>query len=390
VLLLSSPAAEADPAGSTNQVSALAVVPWDITGMVDSTANDRRTTVVVTNGGPGAAWPMHMRLHLAVIFQDFNVQEFDCPVKPSDTSTIRFAKSDSAQIEGQSTIELTCLNPWTQKQEADEMILYQPDADRGLLFISHEVYNPSTGEFWTAGENTLLANAWITDVTQGSEYMISAIKFEGDDPNGDRTYKFNGGEFAQFPAQILTNYLVPTKNTPSTTAELILFQLDFAAGMPAVAKVKTTLYNQAGVASGGTVLTLNKAVDFIDLFNLTSVPKEEFEAASLVLRPQRVSRPDDHDVVFGNADGGRITPVHGWLVRTIPDLADLEPDPVDNPEPDETLVFGGVGASAQALDSGETPMPRMGDKYTFYLGCPGVITEPDDDDDGDEDSCFDD
>jgi hypothetical protein len=375
-LLLSSAAAQADPlAGARNQVSALAVLPWD----VGDTYGGRITTVVLSNGGPAPEPPLRMRLHVLVIYPNFHFTQFVCPVIPNDTTSFTFERDPQT---GSPVVRYNCQDAILPPPTQHETTLSLAQSS-GIIFISHEEFSPWQPGGATSGVNTLFANATVWDVVQGSAYSFDAIHFTGDAPNRDRSYKFDNREFSAFPSTVATNYILPTKDygTPGITADLILFTIDgtlSSAAAPSAA-VHATFFDEAGIFAGTGSITLQSAsVQVVNLAtykpDLVSPPSKSL-AASVILTPGPVQRNDGvHDAPrplgSGNGDGFRMTPVHGWIVQTAPSWTAI-------PGSYGPAYSSGALAWARALDSGEVSVPRNGDTYALRAPCGSFLTEPD-------------
>jgi len=290
--------------------TAAAVAAPVITGGSSVSYNSNAVTLVtVTNAGP------EVILHVNVISgdsgDDWQAQNFDCRVTASETVLFVFEPGSSG-----SDLSYEC-NLNTDVVDRTPMI-----TRNGIMFISLE--DPATGE--TLNSDQIFADWVVVDYGSGSAFSSGAIAFQGGVPDGgtpDRKYRFDGIEYAQFPAALATNFVAPDYDID---AHLVLFTLDGTAGAanggPEVS-VSVKFYNDDEVQfSAGYTFDCFSIVDLRSIDPRFDASALGSLAGHLTLTPELTNYSDlAHDSQYdgGGVIGVRKTPVHGWIVQTISD-----------------------------------------------------------------------
>jgi hypothetical protein len=247
-------------------------------------------------------------------YHHWSASSFSCYVTGRETTLFKFTPDGY----GRSKVEFEC-----STQGANET--FPPQA---LSIPRTEYFNHSTGIMFIAIEQNgvtvsknVLFGDWVTvDYAAGSAYSAEAIAFQGKDPfsqNGDRVYKFDNKEYAAFPALLATNFLAPNRGIK---AELVLFTLDGTTGQsPVPVDLHYNFYNDDEVKRDG-----DYAFDCFAIVDLAWVDSrfEEYRlqspAGHLELEPRDVTNGNAaHDRLFGDNNGVRNSPFHGWIVQTI-------------------------------------------------------------------------
>ena len=176
------------------------------------------------------------------------------------------------------------------------------------------------------GQDILFGDAVVIDVVTGQAYSFAPIAFQdGADINdGDKVYKFDGQEYAQFPSSLATNFIAPNFNGNRIRAELILFTLD---GTTSNAAPPRAAVSGLGWDDDETPFNWSHefdCFDVVDLLDITNNFSQEIMAGAvpgtlsghLTMTPQPIATAaDSHDVEFGDGNGTRRRAVHGWIVQ---------------------------------------------------------------------------
>jgi hypothetical protein len=228
-----------------------------------------------------------------------------------------------------------------------------------------------SGQPRTRGSNALFGDATIIDFGQGYAYSVSAIHIQdGYGRNdGDRQYRFDGEEYAAFPAALTTNFVSPTFD--GISANLILFTLDGKTndGVPIEFAVTGDVFDDdENPTSGGEKFDCFANVPLQDVFSANVF--REFSGSPvghmelLVSQVSNQVDTNEQSPVTGDASGNRRRPVHGWIVQHIVNGANAT-----NPEWPNVPGFTGSGAFARTLTQGTLAMaPTAGDYPALSAG----------------------
>ncbi len=287
-----------------SETSALVVVPF-------LTAPGVFTEVVVTNG---LAEPITLAINVlnGDAGEAWDTASFECRVSARETTRFEFQTLFTGSL-----VDFECSTTDATSTSAPEDLNVPRrellTAESGLMVVAIE----SGGA--TVSKNGLFADATIVDVAQGSAYSVAGIGFQGLDPlgqDGDRQYRFDGLEYAEFPASLATNFHAPDADT---TAELWLFTLDGTADVsPVPAALRVFFYNDDELERDA-----NTAYDCIGLIPLEAIDPRFSEeglgspVGHLTLRPRAVAVTSAHETTGVGSDGFRVTPSHGWLLQTL-------------------------------------------------------------------------
>jgi len=172
----------------------------------------------------------------------------------------------------------------------------------------------------------------------GLAYSFGAIAFQGGTGanDGNKIFRFDGQEYARWPSTVATNFLVavPNGGPPGFLAELILFTLDGKTGNPVLPRVSVS-----GLAfdDDENAFDFSHVFDCFDIVSLDDLSANfallfpNSPSGHLLLVPQQVgtgSPNDVHDQGFGDGNGVRRRPVHGWIAQTIPANLGVAPQPL--------------------------------------------------------------
>jgi hypothetical protein len=368
-------------AGGTNTLSAALAMPFDVG---DPLPAMRITQATVVNRAPFAAVGLVNSLHVLFISPDFNARQVACPINFNQTVDFVFARNPST---GTPEVSYSCWNPSTST------VVPQPalalPSSQGIMYVSYE--DRVGPPLLPGGRARLVAaiygDATVIDFMQGFAYSFDAINFQGaalptavgNPPffnNRNRQFLFNGGpgaglEYSAFPANLSTNYVLPTApfGTPGVSASLVLFTLDGTIGSSPNARIFTTFFTSTGgLGVAGPAIIMDEAYQVEDLAPLFTPPAPAPVTAQINLAPTAVVRSDPlHDAApplgLGNGDGIRTTPVHGWVVQAVP-MGSTVPGIPGSP-----TLFGNV-AWARALDTSSMPLPLGAGDLAYGLQAP--------------------
>ncbi len=259
---------------------------------------------------------------------------FECDLTARETTTFvftptaadRLAGNPSEEVNDQfSEVYVECSNGSDTAGNPQALFV---GAEIGILFIA--AADPETGE--TISEDVLFGDAVVVDIQNGHAVSFSAIGFQaGQSSNdGDKVYRFDGDEYAEFPAVLATNFIAPIiveGDDPDLETELILFTLDGTTGNIPTPRVKVGGfgYNDDEVAFDFTwEFDCMDIVDLSDLNpNFLYTPGSGLGLGSmsghLEIVPQPIASPgpDVHDAQYGDANNVRRRAVHGWIIQEV-------------------------------------------------------------------------
>jgi hypothetical protein len=239
----------------------------------------------------------------------------------------------------------------------------------GVLFIA--AADPTTGA--VISEDVLFGDAVIVDFAGGQAYSVDPVSFQaGQGANdGDKIYRFDGQEYAQFPSILATNFIAPfvISDVGGVLAELILITLDGTGGNIPVPRARL-----GGLAydDDETPFDFGWEFDCFDIAALEDIdPNFRFVPGSplglgslsghLQLVPQPIATGNDfHDAAYGDGNNVRRRAVHGWIVQSTHNV--ILPGSAPIPGTPGVLVQGRA-AWARPLGQGTTPLPPfLGDQ----------------------------
>ncbi len=216
----------------------------------------------------------------------------------------------------------------------------------GIMFVA--AADPVSGT--PISQNVLFGDSVVVDTDDGNAYSFGAITFQAGQGmnNGDKVYRFDGQEYAKFPAVLASNFLAPTSDN-SVDAQLILFTLDGTTGAQAPrAMVSGLIYNDDEqftdfqyVFDCFTIVPLANTDDGVPNSepgldqNFIYDPNSTLGLGSIVGHLELVAQPvasdnDVHDDQYGDGNDTRRRPVHGWIVQEIDGDGRFVPgDPTD-------------------------------------------------------------
>ncbi len=272
------------------------------------TGEGLETELVVTNGLSEA-----LTLHVNVIDGDpgagWATSSFDCQVTARETTHfVLVADGDGTRIDFECSATGADSNsaPGELGVARSETVA----ARSGIFFVAIEQAGA------TVSKNAVFGDATVLDLSAGHAWSVPAIGFQGLDPltqDGDRQYRFDGLEYAGFPAGLATNFFAPG---PETTGELILFSLDGTADVsPVPAALRVLFYDDDETER-------DASFDY-DCFTVVALEEIDprFAAAALgsaaghvTLEPRAVSVATTHELTGTGTDLFRSTPTHGWYL----------------------------------------------------------------------------
>ncbi len=316
-------------------------------------------SIQVLSGDPGDRWRANS---FSCVLSGDEVTEF--VIEPAgDGSRASFeCSTPDAHAQG---------DPSLLNVAREELLL----AREGIFFVALEGLDGAA-----RSSNVLRGAATVIDFATSSAFQLGAIPFQGGDvlaQDGDRRYRFDGLEYAQFPSFLVSPFHAPETQTvevalpgggaelrelPAIEASLVLFTLDGASGAHAPkARLKVDFWNDD---------ELHRATDFA-FEGFTVVALEDidprFEArflgtsvGHLQLTPRPTAVTDlAHDVQFdGPGDGVRRVPVHGWLLQSAHRGATLRGTGAESPVVTEAVGWSrtlGQGAFGLIPLPGDTP-----------------------------------
>jgi len=227
---------------------------------------------------------------------------FRCRVTGRETTVLTFTSLGP----GRSRIDLECTSsPETGSGQETERV-EAVDAGRGIVFVS-VVYQGRV-----VSEDGLLGDAVILDSGAGLAWSVNAIPLQAGTANdGDGEYRFDGLEYAPFPAVVAAQFQAPDERTET---RLVLFTLDGQVGFPAPAQAAIHFWNDDEVRRSTSVAFEGFAI--LDLArDVDPRFRREFLGSAtghLQLESFSTAYPSPHD-----RDGLRRVPIHGWILHTL-------------------------------------------------------------------------
>jgi len=310
-------------------------------------------------------------LHINLIDgYDWKAANFSCYVTASETTLFKFIPQPDYKLE----VKFECTNPLTGDEERFWDTI---DMESGVMFVALE--DPQTGQ--TINENAIFGDSVVINFDDGSAFSVGAVTHQGEDPGaigvGDRDYRFDGVEYANFPGVLATNFLAPTTGDGANKAKrrsrigvdayLILFTLDGTVGDGAYgpqAKLSITFYND-----DERPFSTSHVFDCFDIVALEYIDSRFYasdlgsKAGHMFMTPEIIQQANaTHDFLFDGPatngfDGMRRTPVHGWIFQTIYSNAKVVM---------EDRESSGNAAFARTLNQGTTALvPSVGDVPTL-------------------------
>ena len=261
------------------QLGAALALPF-ITGGAGVAGNDDAVTLTTITNGRNA--PVTLLIDVingdpspsGELCSSLSVQ---CSLTGRETALFVFSPNGSG-----ATLDVEC----TDLDSGNvENVAKSLDAQNGILFVA--VADGGTSA--PISEDLLLGDAVVVDFEDDSAYAFGAIAFQaGSGQNdGNKVYRFDGVEYAQFPRSLVGG-----------GDEVILFTLDFTVGQPAPPRARLGSIAIDGSVDGGALF---------ECFDILS--------AGGILTPQPIGTFDAHDVLFGDGNEIRTRAVHGWAVE---------------------------------------------------------------------------
>ncbi len=283
---------------------------------------------------------------------------FECLLTGRETTTFVFVPPALDQQDGviDVPVYVECSTPGNPQGAPRALFA---NLGNGILFMA--AADPESGE--VISENVIFGDAIVADTQMGQAYSFGAIAFQAGQAqnDGDKVYRFDGDEYAQFPSVLATNFIAPLGDV---RAELILFTLDGTVGNLPVprAKLGGFAYNDDEVA-----FDFSYEFDCFDIVALDDINQNYFFDPSGVLglgsisghleivsQPIAAAGPDAHDAEYGDANNSRKRGVHGWIVQNVQGLL----TPAGHPIPDapDVLVQNGPAAWGRPLAQSTTAL----------------------------------
>jgi hypothetical protein len=301
------------------------------------------TSIIITNTSSTG-----IRLGFQVLSgdseDDWNANSFDCPLSGNETTHFLIEPNR----DGTSTIYFECSVPGATSDSPSALNVKRTervDAMNGVFFA---FVQDAFGE--VVSNDVLIGTATIVDFETETAYSVDAVPFQGGDilaQDGNRTFQFDGLEYAQFPSMLLTQFHAPDSKV---NAYLILFTLDGTTGAAPDVELKVDFWND-------DELKRNADYDF-DCFDIVALedidPRFRRESLGssvghLKITPKVASQEDEaraHDIVHGDGNQVRRVPVHGWILQ-------------------EILPGGQLRTSSTASDDTEVKTPRIADPASY-------------------------
>jgi hypothetical protein len=308
----------------------------------------------VVNGDPGGLW---------------SSSSFDCWLSAHETTLFVFVPTGPTTSQAFYECSEIGAGPTSTLDRLNIQTSTAFNHATGIMFVAVEKGDPLV----TSLSNVVLGD-WVTiDYARGTAYSAEAISFQGKTAVGpkaeDQVYQFDGLEYAAFPSVLATNFIAPVgpKAAPQLKAELVLFTLDGSiANTPVPVKFAFDYYNDDERKRDGI-----KAFDcfaVIDLLDLSPNFEDRFLGSAvghLVMTPVTVSPVNQgHDNNFGDGNGSRKSPFHGWLVQTILTGGVVGGGLVPVPPPGIASPFNDAWART-LVNSTQSFVPDGGDVVTF-------------------------
>ena len=290
---------------------------------------------------------------------------FDCLLTGYETTTFLVVPAAAS-----STIFVECSNAFATTGPLADNKFLGVRAANGVLWIA--AADPFTGN--TISEDVIFGDAVVVDVVLGQAYGFGAIPFQAGTGfnNGNKIYRFDGQEYASWPAVVATNFIAPDLPTPQRiNAELILFTLDGTTGNPTAPRVAL-----AGQGYNDDEVPFDFQWEF-DCFDIVSITDMSVNFAQgflgslsghlqLVPQPVGTGGNDVHDAAYGDGNNSRRRPVHGWIVQNVlPGQAIVLPRQPTTPGVVNPIVNTGASPAAwgRPLAQGRTSLvPFLNDQ----------------------------
>lgn len=333
----SAPASAGDKDVNPTQVGAALALPYAV-GSGDNDALTVETSSLHTYHTITNALNDPIRLHFFAIDGDaggnWDAPDWDCRVTARETTLIRISRNVQ---EGQTYFESECSTREAQRSDggviAEELNVPEVNkvtAERGILFVAitrEDFENDEQGQNLDLGQRFSSDNAifgdWVmVDSNEGFAFGSNAIAFQGGTEDVvEGKFEFDGYKLSKFPEVLATNFIAPDEDTE---ALLWLFTLDGRAGSPPLVEINGAFYNDD--EDRDSFQYSYECMDVVDLETLDV----RFEASELcpfdVANGERCSghlafraRDVPWTVLpgedYGNVDGLRRRPSHGWIIQ---------------------------------------------------------------------------
>jgi hypothetical protein len=315
----------AGPAASENS-NLTELAPLLALPVMTSSEGGLFTEIVVTNAAAASR-----NLHIIVISADsednWSESDFDCPVTANET--VRFSIAEHPSVNGDSEIWFEC-NEFGQEPGSGQRS-EQITAQLGIMVVATEIDGASSSG------NDLFGDATILDLSDGVAYSVDAIPFQGGPAflnDGDRDYEFDGSEYMEFPMTLATNYVAlgncggDSDHIGAQSLELFLFTLDGTLNLDfgPEARVRVRAFDD----DENSPSTQDIFVDCAEVIDITEINESIFAcddssggsvAGHVQLTPvdSQFGAQPLHDADFGNGDGFRKIPIHGWVIQRYSD-----------------------------------------------------------------------
>ncbi len=232
---------------------------------------------------------------------------FDCPITGRETVAFLFIAGGAP---GENSLVFA---------DCAGLAISRPlETGNGILFVG--IAEPSGT---VVSEDLIFGDSIVIDTQVGAAFSFDAVPFQaGAGANdGDKTYAFDGFEYAEFPSLVSTNFLAPSDDV---LAELVLFTLDGTTGQLPPPRARLT-----GVAYNDDEVPFDfqyefecfdiVALDEIDPNFVGGFPGLGSFVGHVQLRPHPIGRAgfDAHDAMYGDGNSIRTAPVAGWLVQSV-------------------------------------------------------------------------
>jgi hypothetical protein len=326
------------------------------------------TSIIITNTGSKG-----VRLGFQVLSGDledsWTANSFDCPLSGNETTHFLIAPNEHG--DNSSTIYFECSIPGATGDDPDSLNVERVEvvnAAKGILFA---YVKDAFGD--VVSNDVLIGTATVIDFDDDTAWSVDAVPFQGGDvlaQDGNREFRFDGLEFLQFPSMVLTQFHAPSYDVE---AELILFTLDGTTGAAPDVELKVDFWNDDELKRDA-----DYAFDCFDIVKLEDIDprfKRESLGSSvghLKLTPKVASQEDEarvHDILFGDGNGVRRVPVHGWIVQEIEDGGSIRTSPDDYHGKVKTPELEGEAAYARNLYQNKFSLVPFGkDVVVFNAG----------------------
>lgn len=280
------------------EMSAMLVMPI----VTSQSAPTLETRVTVTNG---SATGVTLRLTF-IPASDWNAVEATCLLTAFETTSLLAVATspDTLEIEGECDSE-------------GGLSTLLATGNEGVLVVTL-----TDGQGLTVGDSSLHGSASIVDVTNETTHTAEAVGFKNVDPLapglGDRAYAFDGSEFERFP-DLWAMHFFAEEATSLLTGSFIFAALDGRSGDEPAVELDIQFYDDDAFAQ-----STSHTFKCFDIVPFTTVDAGlgrtllGSESGHLTIEPVMVLQPEPkHDVVWGNGDGERKTPVVVWYLQEL-------------------------------------------------------------------------